>query len=581
GATAAAFFWVGRPGTGGSAVLVGGLFMGVAVAGMHYLGMAAMRMPATASLDAGRVALSVLIAVAASTAGLGLAFRRHGAGVRLLAAGVMGCAVAGMHYTGMWAETFTMPPGAAPAMPPGAMPAMPPAIPPAGGTAGHAAAAVGTIDQGDLVLWVTVSTFLILFLALLASAMSQQRSQRLRHASEQRFRAAAEAVGDIIWTNTASGEMLGEQSDWSRFTGQSRAQYEGLGWADAVHPHDVAPTRAAWSEAVASRRMFVFEHRVRRHDGAWRVCAIRAVPLLTEAGALREWVGVHEDITERRHAEEELRAARDTAEAANAAKSQFMANMSHELRTPLSAIIGYSEMVQEEIADGTAAPELLGDMARIETNARHLLGLINDVLDLSKVESGRMEVFAETFRVEELVREVAVTMRSLVDRTGSRLDVHVGPGLGEMHSDVTKIRQVLLNLLGNAAKFTEAGTITLSATRDASDAARVLFEVADTGIGMTPEQVARLFQRFTQADASTTRRFGGTGLGLALSKAFSAMLGGEIGVRSTPGEGSVFLVSLPAVSPHAPVPPAPPREAPQAQAAVTALTGGDTGMVHG
>ena len=238
-------------------------------------------------------------------------------------------------------------------------------------------------------------------------------------------------------------------------------------------------------------------------------------------------------------------AAKDAAEAANRAKSAFIANMSHELRTPLAAIIGYSEMLQEEMADGAASAELEPDMRKIEGNARHLLGLINDVLDLSKVESGKMDVYPEAFDLEAVVRDVATTAQALVEKKGNRLVLDFTPGLSRMVTDVTKVRQILLNLLSNAAKFTEGGTVTLAVKREAAeDAERVVFAVADTGIGMTDDQVAKLFQRFVQADVSTTRKYGGTGLRLSLTKALSEMLGGSVAVRSRSGEGTTFTVKL-------------------------------------
>ncbi|MGI4800423.1 MAG: MHYT domain-containing protein [Janthinobacterium lividum] len=543
GATAAAFFWVNKqrqPKVGRGARLsamsrigIAGLLMGGAIAGMHYIGMSAMEMPMELSFDTGRVVLSVVIAIVASVAGLSIAFRHQNFAMRVTAAMVMGLAVSGMHYTGMWAAHFT--PNAAAAMP--EMSHM----------ADAAVTATGHVGPAGLALSVVLATFLILFLALLASNVTQQRSQRMLRQSDLRFRVAAEAVGDIIWTNSPEGRMVGAQLDWSRFTGQQQADYEGFGWSAAIHPDDLTPTLDAWKASVAQRRRFDFEHRVRRVDGAWRVCAVRALPVLDETGAIVEWVGVHEDITERRDAEVELRAARDRAEAASAVKSNFIANISHELRTPLSAIIGYTEMIMEECEEAGGGAALLSDLAKIDGNARHLLGLINDLLDLTKIEAGRMDVLIEPVDLVPMLRRIEADVRPLVERRANRLLLVMPTDPIMMQTDATKLRQMLLNLLGNAAKFTEGGTITLAAYRDAADASAVVFDVTDTGIGMTDEQKSRLFERFTQADASTTRRFGGTGLGLALTKAYVSLVGGTIRVRSTEGVGSTFTLRLPAV----------------------------------
>ncbi|WP_152047448.1 response regulator [Aureimonas psammosilenae] len=271
--------------------------------------------------------------------------------------------------------------------------------------------------------------------------------------------------------------------------------------------------------------------------------AFSYTPVYDETGGVAGLFCPCNETTGQIMAERAAVAALQAAEEANIAKSQFLANMSHELRTPLSAIIGYAELLIEEAEEGTNPEDLAVDIRKIESNARHLLGLINDVLDLSKVESGKMDVYAETFRVTDAVRDVVITAQALVDKKRNRLVVEIAEDAGEMNTDITKLRQILLNLLSNAAKFTQDGTITLRVER-AGEVMR--FRVSDTGIGMTPEQIERLFQRFSQADASTTRRFGGTGLGLALTKAFSAMLGGEVSVESEQHKGSAFTFSLPA-----------------------------------
>jgi signal transduction histidine kinase len=247
---------------------------------------------------------------------------------------------------------------------------------------------------------------------------------------------------------------------------------------------------------------------------------------------------------------EELQEASRELAAASQHKSDFLASMSHELRTPLNAIIGYSEMLQEEAEDlGEGA--LLPDLQKINAAGKHLLGLINDILDLSKIEAGKMDLFLEDFSVPDLVRDVAAIVRPLVDKNANALVVDCPDDLGVMHADLTKVRQALFNLLSNAAKFTDHGSITLSVKREPDD--WLTFAVADTGIGMTDEQMSRLFEAFSQAEASTRGKFGGTGLGLAISRQFCRLMGGDITVESAPGRGSTFSVRLPTVVSGAPV----------------------------
>jgi signal transduction histidine kinase len=237
-------------------------------------------------------------------------------------------------------------------------------------------------------------------------------------------------------------------------------------------------------------------------------------------------------------------------EAASQHKSQFLANMSHELRTPLNAIINVTEMLLEDARDLSRGDEI-EPLERVLRASRHLLALINDVLDLSKIEAGKMEMHPDWFAVAPLVEEVATTVRPLAEKNGNELLVRCGAELGRMWADAIRVRQSLLNLASNAAKFTERGRIEVAAEREPGD--WIALTVSDTGIGMTPEQVAKLFADFTQVDGSISRRFGGTGLGLAISRRFCRMMGGDITVESTPGAGSRFTIRLPAgVQPAAP-----------------------------
>jgi PAS domain S-box-containing protein len=273
--------------------------------------------------------------------------------------------------------------------------------------------------------------------------------------------------------------------------------------------------------------------RRRRKDGQWVEVEILAVPVFN-GDQRRGLVCLYHDVTE-------LTRAKREAEAADRAKSQFLANMSHELRTPLNAVIGYSEMLMEEATD--AGDEgYVPDLQKIHSSGRHLLGLINDILDLSKIEAGRMEMYLETFDVAAMIEEVATTITPLIEKNGNSLVMQIGEDLGLARLDQVKVRQILFNLLSNASKFTENGKVTLAALRENN---RICFRVSDTGIGMTDDQMAKLFQPFTQADASTTKKYGGTGLGLVITRRFCEMMGGTIDLHSEADHGTTFTVSLP------------------------------------
>jgi signal transduction histidine kinase/DNA-binding response OmpR family regulator len=353
----------------------------------------------------------------------------------------------------------------------------------------------------------------------------------------------ADDEGRFILVNPAAEDMLhlnvrdAPNEEW--------AKRHGLYLPDMVTPYPVDEfplTQAVRGEAVEGVEVFVSHSKARA--GRW--LSVNATPLKDEEGVLHNGVAVFHDITARKRTEEELLKAKNAAEAANHAKSQFLANMSHELRTPLNAIIGYSEMLQEQL-QAVGQENSIADLQKIHSSGRHLQSLIDDILDLSKIEAGKMELFVETFDISSLVQEVVTTIKPLVDKKANTLQVSCADNLGFMRADMTKVRQVLFNLLSNACKFSEQGKVSLDISRNRSAGGdSIQFCVGDTGIGMSPEQIERLFQEFTQVDASTTRKYGGTGLGLAISRRFCRMMGGDIVVQSTLGRGSIFTFQIPA-----------------------------------
>ncbi len=375
------------------------------------------------------------------------------------------------------------------------------------------------------------------------TARKQVEAERLlldQRVRDQQFytRSLIESNIDALITTDPRGIITDVNMQMEALTGCTRDELIGAPFKGYFT--DPERAEAGIKLVLGEGKVSDYELTARARDGKETVVSYNASTFHDRDRKLQGVFAAARDVTERKRYEESLQQA-------NRAKSAFLANMSHELRTPLNAIMGYSEMLQEEAVerklDGFGA-----DLEKINGAGRHLLALINDILDLSKIEAGKMELFLESFDVANLIDEVASTVRPMVEKNSNTLHIERAADLGEMHADQTKVRQGLFNLLSNAAKFTHDGSIMVDVGRQFMEGSEwIVFRVADTGIGLDPEQTAKLFQDFTQADASTTRKFGGTGLGLALTRRFCQIMGGDVTVQSVPNEGSTFTIKLPAV----------------------------------
>ncbi|MBE9208249.1 PAS domain S-box protein [Nostoc sp. LEGE 06077] len=372
-------------------------------------------------------------------------------------------------------------------------------------------------------------------IAITRNISDRKQAELALKLSEERFRKLIEATAQIIWYSQAEGEFVTHQPQWSEFTGQSFEELKGWGWLNAIHPEDQEHTIEIWTDALANRKLYELEHRLRRHDGEYRYMNVRAVPLLDADNSIREWIGVHTDIHERKQTQIALAKAKEAAEAASHAKSEFLANMSHELRTPLNGILGYAQILQR-------SKNLHEDeRSRIDVIYQcgsHLLTLINDILDLSKIEAQKVELMTSDFHFPAFLQGVAEMCRIRAELKGIPFRYQMASELPVgIRADEKRLRQVLINLLSNAIKFTDAGQVTF--TISYASEGKIRFEVRDSGIGIAQDKLQSIFQPFEQA-GDRQRQIEGTGLGLAISQRIVELMDSTIQVQSESGVGSIF-----------------------------------------
>ncbi|HYX35839.1 MAG TPA: response regulator [Oligoflexus sp.] len=386
------------------------------------------------------------------------------------------------------------------------------------------------------------------------------KSRLMLRESEEKYRVLTEVSPHIVWTANPRGDITYLSPRWSEYDNGNPDNLQD-NWMAAMHVEEQERYRAEWQRAIEDGGIFEIELRLlRRTDRSWRWHLLRGQPLKDAEGVLNKWIGGATDIDDQKRAEEASRQAQILADAANKAKSAFLANMSHEIRTPLGAILGFSELLKEPETSGLTPAQCI---EAIQRNGEQLAHLIDDILDLSKVEAGKLETEKVQVCLGELIRESLIGLKLKADEKGLGLVLDlVEPLPVVVLTDPLRLRQVLLNIIGNAIKFTALGQVSVAVKCEtlATDQARLVVLVRDSGEGMTEEQASRLFKPFTQSDTSMTRRYGGTGLGLALSRQLARAMDGDLRLVTTePGEGSTFrieiLVGLPLIIQEPATPP--------------------------
>jgi PAS domain S-box-containing protein len=508
-----AFIIFNRATVGSGLLVLASIFMGFAIAGMHYIGMAAMRMSSHVIYDPVIVAASVGVAIIGSFLALALIrnliatssaprawLKKAGASL------VMGFAVAGMHYTGMAAALFT--PGPAGWRPTDHL-------------------VLGTYTLGLVVGATSV--------VLLGIALAATQFERWTLKTRGRFENLLELSPQVVWFSGADGQITYFNPYWYEYTGLSEKRALGDGWISAIHPEDRERVAESWQAAVNEGSNYEIELRLRGRDDKYCWFLARSRPARDESGRVDAWLGIAVDIEERKKAEEE-------AWAASQAKSEFLASMSHELRTPLNAIGGYAELLALGIR-GPLNADQAQDIARIRRSQQHLLTLIQDVLNFAKVDAGQAEYHITAVPVDEALRDTESMIAPQILAKGLHYSYN---GVGKTEAvlaDPEKMQQIVLNLLTNAVKFTErGGTITLSSELSGNC---IEIRVSDTGPGISREKLSRIFDPFVQAERRLNQPVQGVGLGLAISQDLARAMDGSVTVESVVGEGSTFTLSLP------------------------------------